>query len=137
MKTFRVLTLAAAAILIAACASTPKAPAAPAAPPPPAVTNLAGNWTVTIDSQMGSQDSKMVLTQTGADLKGSLESPMGTVPLTGNIADKAVNFSFNINAQGMDLKIDFIGTIESPEALKGRAVFGTFGEGTFTAKKTP
>lgn len=131
MNKVRALLIASVAMLIAACASTPKEP------PKPAVPNLAGNWIVTIESQMGAQDSKMNLAQTGSDLKGQLESPMGTVDVAGKVADKDVTLGFNINAQGMDLKIDFIGVLEPADTIKGRAVFGSFGEGTFTAKKQP
>jgi opacity protein-like surface antigen len=129
MNKVRALLIASAAMLLAACSSTPKQPEAPPVP------NLAGNWIVTIESQMGAQDSKLNLTQAGSDLKGQMESPMGTVDVAGKVADKDVTLGFNINAQGMDLKIDFIGVLEGTDTIKGRAVFGSFGEGTFSAKK--
>jgi hypothetical protein len=66
-----------------------------------------------------------------------MDSPMGSVDIAGNVVDKDVKLGFNINAQGMDLKIDFIGVLEGTDTIKGRAVFGSFGEGTFSAKKQP
>jgi len=45
-----------------------------------------------------------------------------------------VAFDFTINVQGTDLKLDYIGTVEG-DTMKGKAVFGQFGEGTFTAKR--
>jgi len=133
MNTIRVLAIAAVATLSAACSS---APSKPAAPP---VASMAGNWTLTIESQMGAQDSKMMLTQTGQDLAGSLEAPppVGNAALKGNVVGADVKMSFGVNAQGMDIKIDLIGTQENGSTMKGRAVFGTFGEGTFSAKKNP
>jgi len=131
MNKVRALLIASVAALIAACASSPSEPAKPAAP------NLAGNWIVTLESPMGAQDSNLKLTQTGSNLKGTMESPMGSVDVAGTVADKDVNMGFNVNAQGMELKIDFIGKLETPDTIKGRAVFGSFGEGTFTAKKQP
>jgi hypothetical protein len=135
MNTLRVLLIASVAALAAACSSTPSKQAATA----PVVPMLAGNWTVTIDSPMGAQDSKLVLKQTGQALEGVLDAPppVGGAPVKGNVVVNDVNMSFLVNAQGMEIKIDLIGTQENGATMKGKAVFGTFGEGTFTAKKNP
>jgi hypothetical protein len=123
---------------IAACSSTPKKPAAaPAAPPPPpaaAAVSVAGNWLMTIESPQGAQDSKLIVNQTGKDITGSLDTPMGSQNFTGTFDGKEIKFGFQLNAQGMDLKIDFMGTSDG-QTMDGKAVFGTFGEGTFKAKR--
>ena len=134
MKTFRVLLLAVTVALIAACSSTPSKPAAAAAPPPPAAISLAGNWVLTIDSQMGSQDSKLALKQNGKAISGTMESPQGVVDVAGTLEGKDLKFSFNYNGQGVELRIDFIGATDG-QSMNGRAVFGTYGEGTFKAKR--
>jgi hypothetical protein len=137
MKIFRALLVAVTVSLIAACASTPKTAPAPAAPPPPppaATASVAGVWTVTIDSQMGPQDSKLTLNQAGNALTGTLETPMGAQNLTGTYDGKEIKFSFMVNAQGTDLKIDFVGTSDG-KTMEGKAVFGSFGEGTFKGKR--
>jgi hypothetical protein len=128
MKKLRVPVLAAVAILVAACMSTPAAPAKPKGP------DLTGQWVVTTTSQMGAQDSNMTVQQTGSAIAGTLSSQMGSVDYTGTVTGNAVAFGFMINAQGTDLKIDYSGTVEG-DTMKGKAVFGSFGEGTFTAKK--
>ncbi len=125
MSKLRVFALAAAAILIAACSSTPPKPKGP---------DLTGNWVLTTESPMGAQDSDMTVTQTGQALAGKLESPMGTVDYTGTINGNAVDFGFTMSVQGTDLKLDYSGTVEG-DTMKGKAVFGSFGEGTFTAKR--
>ena len=136
MNKFRVLLVVAITAFMAACASMPaKAPKEAATPTAPAVANLAGNWTVTIDSQMGAQDSKLTLKQNGKALSGTMESQMGAVEVQGEVDGNNVKIWFSVNAQGMDLKIELIGTHENGTSMKGRAVFGSFGEGTFTAKK--
>ena len=129
MNKVRVLILASLAVLAAACSSTPSQPAAPKAP------DLSGNWVLTIESQMGAQDSEMTMTQTGNQLAGTITGQAGTVPYTGTLDGNAVAFSFTINAQGMELKIDQVGTLEGDALMKGKSVFGQFGEGTFVAKK--
>jgi protein-disulfide isomerase len=140
MNTLRVVLIASVAAVAAACSSTPsKTAAAPAKAAAPAAITLAGNWTLTIDSQMGAQDSKMTLTQAGQDLAGSIEAPppVGNAAIKGNVVGGDVKMSFDVNAQGMEIKIDLVGTQENGSTMKGKAVFGTFGEGTFTAKKNP
>jgi hypothetical protein len=39
-----------------------------------------------------------------------------------------------VNAQGTDMHIDYVGTVES-DSMKGTAKFGEFGDSTFTGKK--
>ena len=131
MNTFRALLLAVTVSLIAACSSTPSKPAAP--PPAPAVT-IAGNWVMTIESQMGAQDSKLVVNQNGKDINGTLATPMGTQNYTGTFDGKEIKFSFMMNAQGTDIQLDFLGTSDG-QTMDGKAVFGTFGEGTFKSKR--
>lgn len=125
MNKLRVLALAAAALLIAACASTP---------PQPKGLDLSGNWVLTTESPMGAQDSDMTVTQTGSALAGKVSSQMGTVDYTGTLEGSAVAFGFSIDIQGTDLRIDYSGTVEG-DTMTGKAVFGSYGEGTFTAKR--
>src|SRR5262252_4950942 len=101
MKTLRIVVLTVAVALLAACAATPKKPVAAAAPPPPAAAlNVAGNWVLTIDSQMGSQDTKLALLQTGKDLSGTFDSPMGKANCKGTIDGKDIKIGFPFSAQG-------------------------------------
>lgn len=121
----RLLGLAALATLVAACSSTPTQPKGP---------DLTGNWVVTTESQMGAQDSDMTVKQTGTALAGTLTSQMGSVDYTGTVEGSAVAFGFDIEIQGNSLHIDYSGVVEG-DSMKGKAVFGSFGEGSFTAKR--
>jgi hypothetical protein len=126
MNTLRILALAAIAALITACSSTPPKPKGP---------DLNGDWVLTTESQMGAQDADMTVQHSGDALAGKVSSQMGTVDYTGTLQGNAVAFGFSINIQGMDLRIDYSGTVEPDGTMKGKAVFGSFGEGTFTAKR--
>jgi len=95
---------------------------------------VAGDWVLTINSQMGAQDSKLVLKQAGKEITGRMDSPQGAVDVAGTLEDKNIKFGFNYNGQGVELHIDFIGTTDG-QSMSGRAVFGTYGEGTFKAKR--
>lgn len=128
MINLRTAALAALAMLVAACSTTPSTPAKVKGP------DLTGSWVLTTESQMGAQDSDMTVKQSGNAITGTLTSQLGSVDYTGTVDGSNVAFTFNINAQGTDLKLDYTGVVEG-DTMKGKAVFGAFGEGTFTAKR--
>jgi hypothetical protein len=130
--------------LLSACASTPQSTAtqpaaakvatpAPAAAKPSAA-NISGTWTLNLETPMGARDMKLVATQSGETLTGSIASPRGDMPINGTVKGNAVAFSMKVNAQGMDMEVQYAGTVEG-NAMKGTAKFGDMGEGSFTAKK--
>ncbi|MBL8266319.1 hypothetical protein [Steroidobacter sp.] len=128
MKSLRIGILACVALLLGACAGTPSQPSQPKG------ADLSGNWILTTESQMGAQDAAMSVRQTGSALAGTITGQAGSVDYTGSVNGSAVAFDFVINIQGTDLKLDYSGTVEG-DTIKGKAVFGQFGEGTFTAKR--
>lgn len=137
MNPLRTLALVGVIAAVAGCSSTASKPAAaPAAPPPAAsaVMNIAGSWTLNVESQFGPFEQKMTVIQTGKDLKGTMTSPQGSVDYTGTIEGSNVKLGFNVNAQGTDLRIDYVGTTDG-KTMNGKAVFGSFGEGTFKGAK--
>ncbi len=125
MNRLRGIVLAAVALLMAACASTPPQPKGP---------DLSGNWVLLTESKMGAQEAQMTVRQTGSALAGTVTGQAGSVDYTGSLNGLAVAFDFTINVQGTDLKLDYSGTVEG-DTMKGKALFGQFGEGTFTAKR--
>lgn len=128
MNNRRAWIIAAAAIVVSACSSTPtQQPASKSA-------DLTGNWVLTTESQMGAQDAQMTVRQTGSALAGTITGQAGSVDYQGTVNGAAVAFDFTINVQGTDLKLDYTGMVEG-DTIKGKAVFGQFGEGTFTAKR--
>jgi hypothetical protein len=124
----RVGFVAAVVLLVAACAGTPTQSKGAKGP------DLSGKWVLTTESQMGAQDAEMTVRQTGNALAGTITGQAGTVDYTGALNGSAVAFDFTINVQGTDLKLDYNGTVEG-DTMKGKAVFGQFGEGTFIAKR--
>lgn len=133
MNKVRALVVASVALLIAACATT----STPTAPAKAKGLDLTGDWVVTTETPMGSQDTQMTVVQTGEALSGKLTSQQGTVDYKGTLVGKDVKFGFSVDVQGTSLQIDYAGVAES-NAMSGKAVFGSYGEGNFTAKrKTP
>jgi hypothetical protein len=124
----RVTILLAIAVALAACVSPPPAPVKPKDP------DLTGNWIVTTTSRVGEQDASMSVRQTGSAITGTLSGQMGNVDYTGSVTGNAVAFSFVIDAQGNELRIEYSGTVAG-DTMKGKAVFGSFGAGTFIARR--
>ena len=125
MNKVRLVVLCLLACVVAACAS---------APPKPKGPDLSGEWILTTDTQFGSQDSTMTVAQTGQALAGKVSSEMGSVDYTGTLTGSAIAFGFSIEVQGTELRLDYSGTVEG-DTMKGKTVLGSFGEGTFTAKR--
>lgn len=124
----RLAAITIVATLAAACASTSSQPKQPKG------SDLSGEWVLTTESQMGAQDAQMTVRQTGNSLAGTITGRAGSVDYTGSVNGAAIAFDFSITVQGTDMKLDYTGTVEG-DTMKGKAVFGQFGEGTFTAKR--
>src|SRR5215831_7809759 len=142
MKTFKLFAIAMFAVMLAACAAAPSKTPTPAPTPKPAPAaakpgsgvNLTGTWNLTVETPMGARDMKLNATQNGEALTGAIVSPRGELPITGTVKGNAVAFMMKLNAQGMDMQIDYAGTVEG-DSMKGTAKFGDMGNGTFTGKK--
>jgi len=118
----------AVAVVLAACSTTPSQS------PAPKGADLTGNWVLRTESQMGAQDAQMTVRQTGSALAGTITGQNGRVDYRGSVTGAAVAFDFTIDVNGTALKLDYTGTVEG-DTMKGKAVFGQFGEGTFTARR--
>jgi hypothetical protein len=135
MQNSRVFIVAAVALFVAACSTTPWQPPAPApAPAAPAAAQLAGTWVLTTQSPMGARDSDAIFAQAGEQLTGKIVSSRGEVPITGSVKGAAVAFGMSVNVQGQQLQIDYSGTVTG-DTMGGTVVFGSFGEGKWTGKR--
>lgn len=118
------LALVSAMLLLTACSTTPHSEN----------RDLSGRWVLTTTSKVGSQDVDLNLRQSGHELTGTVESSMGEVPCAGRVDGNDVTFSFTLRAAGRDLKINYIGQIDS-DTMKGSTSFDAFGQGTFVAHR--
>jgi hypothetical protein len=97
--------------------------------------SVTGVWEVTLNAPQGSTTVNLKLTQQGDKVAGSLESPMGSLPVAGSTTAGTLALSAHVELQGnaMDL-----GLTAKPEgdSMSGTVKFGDFGEFPFTAKRT-
>ena len=112
-------------VTLAAVAATLPVVAAAADPP-----NVTGTWTMSVETAMGSGSPTFTLTQEGGSVSGTYEGYFGTAPVTGTVEGDAVTLSIEVSAQGQDIEVDYVGTVDG-DAMTGKVVFGQWGEGTF------
>src|SRR5438067_90053 len=99
-----------------------------------AQSNITGDWDVTINSPQGANTSRVNFKQDADKLNGLFKSPAGELPFTGTVDADEVKFTFTINFQGMPLDIKMTGKVAG-EQIAGKADFGGFAEGDWTAKR--
>ena len=117
------------AVLAAVAALLPLGAAGADAP------DVTGTWTMTVETQMGSGSPTFTLTQEGQTVTGTYEGYFGEAPVTGAVEGNEVTLSIEVTAQGQDMKVDYVGTVDG-DTMTGKVVFGGFGEGTFEGTRS-
>lgn len=122
--------IAGIATLLGACVGTPR----PAPSPASKAADLSGTWLLITESQVGAQDARMTVQQSGSALTGTITGQAGTFDYKGTVNGANVAFNFILPVRGTELKLDYTGTVAG-DTIKGKAVFGQIGEGSFTATR--
>jgi len=100
-----------------------------------AQTNIAGDWDVTIQAPQGANTVRVTFKQDGSKVSGIFKSQLGELPFQdGTIEGSDLKFGFSIPIQGQSLDITMTGKVDG-ESITGKAQFGGFGEGDWTAKR--
>ena len=99
--------------------------------------DVSGTWQVTVETSQGSGTPTVVLQQKGEQLTGTFNSQIfGEAKITGTVKGNAIEFGFEGDAGGQTIKVSYKGTIESPTAMKGTAVYAGFDDNaTWSATK--
>ncbi len=102
-----------------------------------AAAQLAGNWTMTLNSPQGPMDITMTVNQSGASFTGTMTSMMGTLPIDeGQVAGRTATWSMTMQFGGQAVTLNYRGQVEG-NRMNGTAELGSFGNATFTAEKKP
>jgi hypothetical protein len=100
-----------------------------------AQTNVAGDWDVTIQSPQGTNTVLVTLKQDGEKVSGLFKGPQGELPFEGGtLTGNDLKFAFTVNVQGNSIIISLTGKVDGA-AIAGKADFGGFGEGDWSAKR--
>ena len=92
---------------------------------------VTGTWNMKVETSAGSGTPVFVLKQENDTLiTGTYKGQFGEAPVKGSI--RVNKISLKLSASDMD--ISYSGTVEG-NTMKGKVVFGTMGEGTFTGTR--
>jgi hypothetical protein len=101
-----------------------------------AQTDVNGDWDVTITSPQGPSTTLVTFKQDGEKISGIFKSDQGQLPFEGGtLTGSDLKFTFTITTQGMQLPITLTGKVDGA-AMTGKADFGGFAEGDWTAKRS-
>lgn len=82
--------------------------------------NVAGNWTLTVETPNGADPSDLVFAQEGTVLTGTVDTPQGNLPLEGKVEGNDITFSVSIDTpDGGVFTITFAGTVEENKRIGG------------------
>jgi len=102
-----------------------------------AAAQVAGTWSVTVNTPQGSQSMTMTLTQDGTAFSGTMTSEMGTLPVAeGQVSGNSAYWSITVSMGGQSMSVNFRGDVEG-NRMRGTAELGAFGSAPFTAEKNP
>ena len=97
--------------------------------------DISGKWSFSVELDFGSGNRSFVFQQDGEKLSGAYSGIAGEAKLTGAVKGNQVKFQFEASLQGETLTVEYAGTIEGPDKMKGTTRYGDFAEGTWTATK--
>ena len=92
--------------------------------------DVSGKWNMKVETSAGSGSPVFVLKQSGETITGTYTGQLGEAPVKGTLKDKEIKLEFKAN----DIAIVYTGTVEG-NTMKGKAVFGDLGEGTFSGSR--
>jgi hypothetical protein len=124
-------------LLAASTACTKMMPPSQAPVEPAAVTqssNVAGEWTLTVESPMGRDDVRAQFEQAGEQLSGTVISEGREIPVVGTVRGNSVRFGISLDVRGQPLQLDYVGTIEG-DNMSGTVQFGPVGNGKFSGRR--
>ena len=99
--------------------------------------DVTGKWLFNVTTSAGTGTPTVTLKQQGDSLTGHYSSQtLGEADLKGTVKDKKIAFTFHIELQGTPLTVNYVGTIESNDVMKGTVDIGGAASGTFTAKRS-
>jgi D-glucosaminate-6-phosphate ammonia-lyase len=78
-----------------------------------APADVAGSWDVTIESERGSFNQTLTLTQDGSAIKGTLKNQRGESTLEGSVTGNAIKFTSKRQTDNGTFSMDYTGTVDS------------------------
>jgi opacity protein-like surface antigen len=96
--------------------------------------DVTGTWAMTVESPMGTGNPTFTLVQKGEEVTGTYKGQLGEAKVAGTMKGNDLSLAYNIDAQGMALKITYAGKVDG-NTISGKVNYGDQGEGTFKGTK--
>jgi hypothetical protein len=96
--------------------------------------DVTGTWTMTVESPMGTGTPTFTLAQKGEVVTGTYKGQLGEAKVAGTLKGNELSLAYDIDAQGMQLKITYSGTVDG-NTMAGKVKYGDQGDGTFKGTK--
>jgi hypothetical protein len=93
--------------------------------------DISGNWALKMEGPQGLVQMTLAIEQIDGELRGTVEGPMGSAPLTGTVDGETVAFSMVIDS-GPGFEMSFEGTLATDE--EGEVIRGTMHSGDVSAE---
>lgn len=97
--------------------------------------DVSGTWTFDVNLDAGSGSPSFSFAQKGDVITGKYKGQLGESDLKGTVTGDKIKFSFTLQQGGESMVVEYEGTIQSDTSMKGTTKYGTFANGTWTAKK--
>ena len=98
--------------------------------------DVSGTWVFSVTTDAGTGTPAVTFKQQGDSLTGRYSSQVfGEVDFKGTVKGNQIGFSLAVQIEGQALTVNYTGTVESADSMKGTVDFGGFGGGTFTGKR--
>lgn len=81
--------------------------------------DVTGKWNLTVSTPDGSQPAVMNVTQKNDSLSGSVETQLGTAPMTGTVSGDSVFFNFSLDMGGQALVIRGSAAVKEGDKIDG------------------
>lgn len=110
--------------------------AAPALAHQEEAPNVTGEWSLTMEAPQGMVSMEIVFAQEGTEVSGTLNGPMGTTELNGEIEGNEIVFWISVETPDSSFDLIFTGKVEENNKISGMMESGG-GEVSveFTAKR--
>jgi hypothetical protein len=99
-----------------------------------APADVAGTWTLQVETSQGGGTPTFVFKQEGEKIEGNYKGLFGEAPVTGTVKGQAITFSITVSVEGMQTTITYEGTVDK-DSMKGTVQLGELAEGTFTGQR--
>lgn len=97
--------------------------------------DISGNWTFSVETDMGTGAPNFTFQQKGEALTGTYSGQLGDAKVTGKVVGTTVNFWFEASPTGERMVVKYAGTIEGDNKMSGTVDLGGQAKGKFTATK--